>query len=131
MILSVKPYPRPRTLSQIVFGKHNSSASSGLSANLPDILDKLHSLKDYLIPNHNFVAVLSLANWNTTIPSIEKLVQWCTNIGVIVVVERKLSWMKVGIPTTTEINNTRPQHILECLDGLLTLSISLTVIRVL
>lgn len=61
------------------------------------------------------------------ISSIEKLERRNTNIGIIVVVLRKLSKGKAGFPTPTEIDNVSPQHILECLNGSLTVSISMRV----
>ena len=90
---------------------------------LPDLLNKLYRLENYLSLSHDHVTDLYLTEWGTALPPIEKL-KWKrteTRVLIVVVVVRKISQRKVGVPNPTKIDHTCLLHILEHLDGSLAL----------
>ena len=95
---------------------------------LPDLLNKLHGLKDYFGSSHNLVTNLPPTNRGTTSPTIQEFKRRSTNDGVIIVVVGELCNRYVGILTSTKINDTCPKHILKGLYHPLTLVVSLRMI---
>lgn len=55
------------------------------------MLEEVRRLEDYLSLPHHPMADVSLENWCTILPSIEKIKIRCTNARMIVFVIRKLS----------------------------------------
>ncbi|KAJ0897174.1 hypothetical protein HanRHA438_Chr08g0342751 [Helianthus annuus] len=68
-------------------------------------LDKLGS-------SQLLLADFSPTKWRSTLPSIQGFKRSGLDTSVVTIVVRKLSQQQVSIPTSTEINRTRSQHIL-------------------
>ncbi|MFS7911889.1 hypothetical protein Hanom_Chr02g00123381 [Helianthus anomalus] len=64
-------------------------------------------------------------NRRTTSPTIKSL-EWChLNAGMIAIVVREFDQWQVFAPTTTKIYNTRTEHVLNCTNRSLGLSVGL------
>ena len=61
-----------------------------------------------------------------TYPSSIKCLKRChPNAGVLTIIIRELYQRQMVIPTTSEVNHTRSQYVLQCLNGVLCLPLSL------
>ena len=101
----------------------------GCMQSLPDLMIKIHGLKNHFDPSNDPMPNLSPTYWGTISLTIQELKKWGTNVGVIVAVVGKLCKRLVGIPIPTKIYDTSLQHILKGLDGQLTLTVGLWMIN--
>ena len=64
-------------------------------------------------------------NFRPTPFTIQRLKRCHPNAGVIAIIIRELYQGQMIVPATPEVNHTRLQHILQCMNGALNLPISM------
>src|ERR1044071_7513187 len=93
-----------------------------------DLYDFLRSFVHHFRASELTLAHLSPTQGRPAFPSIQSFERSCPDTGVVTVVVGELHQRQVSLPTLAKIDDTCPQHVLQCLYRPLTLAVSLRMI---